>query len=59
MLRVESGNTKEFSGPFAIAGGDDRRVHIGKAALAEETMDGKGEGAAQAEDRADARGYRG
>ena len=50
---VKRRDPKQLARAFAIAPGDDRRVHVNKAAFLEKLVHGKGEPAADAKDRAE------
>ena len=50
---LERGDAEHLARAFAIAGGDDRGVHIDEIALLEELVDGVGQPAARAEHRAE------
>ena len=53
ILRIERRDAKHFARAFAVARGDDRRVDVNEAALLEKLVNGKGEPAAHAKDRAE------
>src|SRR5690606_27398929 len=43
VRQVQRGHAEHRSGSLTIGGGDDRSVHVEKAALSEELMDGEGQ----------------
>ena len=49
VFRVEGCDAEHLAGPLAIVGRDDRRVHVHKTSLLEETVHGVGNAAAHAE----------
>ena len=53
ILQIERRDPEQFAGALAIAAGDDRRVHVNKAALLEKLVDGESESAADAKDAAE------
>ena len=53
IFRIERCNTEQFACAFAVAPGDDRRVHVNKTAFLEKLMDRKGEPAADAKNAAE------
>ncbi len=53
IVRIDSRNAKQFSRPFAIATGDDRRVDVNETALLEKLMDCESQPAADAENAAE------
>ena len=53
IFDVDVGNAKQFTRAFAIAGSDDRRMHIHESALVEKLVNRKGEPAAYTKDAAE------
>ena len=58
LVRVERRDAEHLAGPFAVAGGDDRRVEVEEAFLLEEVVDRAADAVAHARDRAERVGPR-
>src|SRR5207253_613415 len=58
LVRVNGRDAEQRPGPFAIAGGDDRRVDVEEALLVEEVVDGLRDAVPQAGNRAEGVGPR-
>ena len=50
VFQVQGGDAEHLPGAFAVAAGDDRRVHVDEVAFLEKTVDGVGQQAAHPED---------
>ena len=58
LVEVERGDAEHGPGPFAVAGGDDRRVDVEKAVFLKEIVDAAADAVADARDRAEGVGPR-